>query len=73
MLFRMGLDQDAIRATLAADDDFRDPRCRTSYGLATDEPLPPLKPGRRHYLFHPKAWTEAAYDDFQHRLKEAPR
>ncbi len=72
MLFRMGIDEDAIRAALAHGDDFRDPRCQTSYGLATDEPLPPMRPGRRLYLFHPEAWTEAAYGSFRHRLREAP-
>ena len=71
MLFRMGIDEDAIRTALARGDDFRDPRCRTSYGLATDEPLPPMRPGRRLYVFHPEAWTEAAYGSFLQDLGTA--
>ena len=69
MLFRMGTDEEPVRAALARGD-FHDPRCRFSYGLATDEPLPALRPGRRLYLFHPNAWTEPAYTRFRHRLRE---
>ena len=72
MLFRMGLDAEAVRQTLARGEDFRDPRCRSSYGLATDEALPPLRPGRRLYLFHPRAWTESAYGDFRRQLNGQP-
>ncbi len=73
MLFRMGLDEEAIRAALARGDDFREPRCRTSYGLATDEPLPPLRSDRRLYLFHPEPWTAAAFDGFRQRLRSLSR
>jgi hypothetical protein len=60
MLFRMGRDDRAIRARLRAGDDFREPLCRTSVGVSTDEPLPAIPAGRRVYWFAPRAWTEAA-------------
>ena len=72
MLFRMGLDEPAIRAALARGDDFREPLCRASYGLATDEQPPPLRPGRRLYLFHPEPWTTAAFDRFSRGLEKVP-
>ncbi len=73
MLFRMGTDERAIRTVLDRGDDFREPRCRTSYGLATDEPTPPLRPGRRLYLFHPEPWTEVAFSSFRQELSgDAP-
>ena len=55
MVFRMGADQHRVRRYLA-DDDFRAGACRHSLGIATDEPLPTLRPGRRLYVFHPQAW-----------------
>ena len=70
MLFRMGIDDGAIRAALARGDDFREPRCRTSYGLATDESPPTLRSGRRLYLFHPEPWTAAAFDGFRQILSQ---
>ena len=68
MLFRMGTDAEAVRATLARGTDFSEPLCRSSYGLASDEPWPPLEPGRRLYLFHSQSWTPAVYDDLRRRL-----
>jgi hypothetical protein len=55
MVFRMGADQHRVRRYLA-EDDFRVAACRHSLGIATDEPLPTLRPGRRLYVFHPHAW-----------------
>jgi Protein of unknown function (DUF3142) len=55
MVFRMGADQHRVRRYLA-DDDFRAGVCRHSFGIATDEPLPTVRPGRRLYVFHPQAW-----------------
>ncbi len=55
MVFRMGADQHRVRRYLAADD-FRVTACRHSLGIATDEPLPIVRPGRRLYVFHPHAW-----------------
>jgi Protein of unknown function (DUF3142) len=59
MVFRMGADQHRVRRHLA-DGDFRPAACRHSLGIATDEPLPTLRPGRRLYLFHPHAWRSEA-------------
>jgi len=59
MIFRMGADDKAIRNSLAAGNDFREPLCRVSYGLAVDEPVEmKLDPTRRLYLFANHAWTE---------------
>lgn len=51
MLFRMGADADHVRAGLEAGDDFAEPLCRSSVGLADDEPVPTIPRGRRRYLF----------------------
>jgi hypothetical protein len=69
MVFRMGADQHRVRRYLATDD-FRADACRHSLGIATDEPLPTLRPGRRLYLFHPQAWQLEAMTSF---LKEVGR
>ncbi|MEM7586718.1 MAG: DUF3142 domain-containing protein [Acidobacteriota bacterium] len=68
MLFRMGRDAEPVRAQLARGVDFSHPLCRSSYGLSSDEPIPALRSGRRLYLFHPRPWTETAFEAFHHRL-----
>jgi hypothetical protein len=57
MLFRMGSETEAIRGRLSSGRDFSIPLCRTSVGLATDEPAPGKFPGRTVYLFPPRPWT----------------
>lgn len=58
MLFRMGADARNIRARLASGRDFREPLCRASLGLSTDEPWPGSLPhDRRLYVFSPQPWT----------------
>ncbi len=69
MLFRMGIDEEAVRSALHRGQDFEEPLCRTSYGLATDEPLPPLRAGRRLFVFHPGPWTPEAYSTFHRQLQ----
>jgi hypothetical protein len=59
MVFRMGADQHRVRRYLA-ENDFRPAACRHSLGLSTDEPTPPVRPGRRLYIFHPQPWRPAA-------------
>lgn len=60
MIFRMGADDKTIRNLLAGGEDFREPLCRRSYGLASDEPLDAkLDASRRRYVFNPRAWTQA--------------
>ncbi len=60
MLFRMGSESDSIRSHFARGRDFSLPLCRTSVGLATDEPAPGKFPGRTVFLFPPHPWTRHA-------------
>jgi hypothetical protein len=68
MMFRMGVDRANIIRALAADDDFREPLCRTSIGVSTDEPWPTLRPGRRVYVFNPRPWTATTFAAVQRKL-----
>ncbi len=60
MLFQMGSEGPAIRTSLARGRDFSTSLCRTSVGLATDEPVPLKLIGRTAYLFHPRPWSRQA-------------
>jgi hypothetical protein len=71
MVFRMGADQHRVRRYLA-DDDFRAGACRHSLGIATDEALPTLRPGRRLYVFHPQAWRLEAMTSVLEELGRWP-
>jgi len=68
MLFRMGVDRANILRALAGGDDFREPLCRTSVGVSTDEPWPEVGRGRRVYVFNPRPWTESAFQAVQRKL-----
>lgn len=68
MLFRMGKDRANIVRALAGGDDFREPLCRTSVGVSTDEPWPEIAPGRRVYVFNPRRWTETSFAAVQRKL-----
>ena len=58
MIFRMGADDKTIKNLLAGGEDFREPLCQRSYGIAVDEPLElKFKPHRRVYVFNDHAWT----------------
>lgn len=58
MIFRMGADDKRIKAMLANGEDFREPLCRASYGVALDEVFPAkLDRARRLYVFNKRAWT----------------
>ena len=62
MLFRMGHGGEAIRRRLGDGGDFRQARCRTSIGIATDTPPDGLPAdgwpvGRTVWIFDPRAWT----------------
>jgi hypothetical protein len=66
MLFRLGPDRLRIAAHFSAGGDFRDARCRGSFGVATDEMRrnafdAPQLAGRRTYVFAPKHWTADTY------------
>lgn len=69
MLFRMGRETKVIRERLARGADFREPRCRTSLGIATDEPLARVPAGgRRVYVFHTQSWNAAAWQTAQKEI-----
>ncbi|HLM00180.1 MAG TPA: hypothetical protein VK400_03930, partial [Pyrinomonadaceae bacterium] len=57
MAFRMGADDKAIRDFLAKENDWREPLCKGSYGIALDEPLleTKFKPNRRLFIFNSDA------------------
>ncbi len=57
MIFRMGADERTIKNLLSSGEDFREPLCRKSYGIAVDEPLEiKFKSGRRVYVFNNRPW-----------------
>lgn len=69
MLFRMTAGGEALRKRLAAGGDFRNPRCRTALGVATDSPIPRAPAGRRVYLFSPRSWTAAEFETARRRVE----
>ena len=59
MIFRMGADDRTIRSMLAAGDDFREPLCQRSYGVAIDEPPDFARDAtRRVYVFNTHSWSD---------------
>ena len=58
MLFRLGAGTNEITSWIGSERDFREPRCRGSLGVSTDELWKSLPSGRRIYAFSPKPWTE---------------
>ena len=59
MIFRMGPDDQRIRNSLASGNDFQEPLCRQSYGIALDEPLQmKFAATRRLYVFNEHSWVE---------------
>lgn len=70
MIFRMGTDEGRIKNLLASGTDFREPLCRTSYGIALDEPLEmKFINGRRFYVFNNRPWTLADVASLEERLR----
>jgi len=70
MIFRMGADDKSIKNVLAAGNDFREPLCRRSYGIALDEPLDmQFEKSRRLYVFNNHAWSGKDIADFQERIQ----
>ena len=68
MYFRMGLDNDNIHRSHMDVRALREPLCRTSVGVALDEPWPRFDYGVRVYAFAPAAWTESDYRRVLERL-----
>ena len=61
MIFRMGADDRTIKNLLAGGDDFREPLCQKSYGVATDEVFEMKRDAsRRLYIFNSRAWNESS-------------
>lgn len=60
MLFRMGADRQHVLVHLQAGGDVRCTAVQHSVGLATDEPVPRVRSGRRLYVFSPRAWSPAS-------------
>jgi hypothetical protein len=69
MLFQMGSDDHLVRARLDRGDDFREPLCRASAGIALDEVPPRIPERRRIYVFNSRRWSR---DDW-HRAEEMAR
>ncbi len=69
MLFRMQKDGPSIIKWLADGKDFRNPRCRAALAISSDSPIPRAPPGRRVYLFNPRSWTAASYQQAQHAVE----
>jgi hypothetical protein len=60
MIFRMGADDRSIKTFLAGGNDFRDPVCRQSYGIALKEPLNmEFDHSRRTYVFNDHPWKQS--------------
>lgn len=58
MIFRLGADDRSVKNFLSNGNDFREPLCRKSYGIAMDEPLDlQLVRSRRVYVFNGRSWT----------------
>lgn len=68
MLFRMGMDRANIIDALATGDDFREPLCRSSIGISTDEPWPQRLTDRRIYIFNPHTWNSTSFNAVQRKL-----
>jgi hypothetical protein len=67
MLFRLGVDRDAVTRHLAGGGEWRSARCTGDVGLSTDEPVP-LPAAPRAWAFHPAPWTPAALAAVERRL-----
>lgn len=57
MAFQMGTDDNKVRSFLADGKDWSEPLCRSSYGIALNEPLKmTFQPKRRFYIFNNRPW-----------------
>jgi len=71
MIFRMGADDKRIKSFLIDGNDFPEPLCQTSYGIALDEPIAMrLAEKRRLYVFDERAWTEKDVALLDERLRK---
>jgi len=71
MIFRMGVDDQRIKSFLVEGNDFPEPLCRASYGIALDEPVAmKFADKRRLYVFAEHAWTEKDVALLDERLRQ---
>jgi uncharacterized protein DUF3142 len=69
MIFRMGADDRTIKNLLASGEDFHEPLCQRSYGIAVDEPLDAqLRPDRRVYIFNQRSWAATDIESVSARI-----
>ncbi|HEX9545224.1 MAG TPA: hypothetical protein VF955_08565 [Pyrinomonadaceae bacterium] len=59
MLFRMGIDRNAILSRLSGDG-FRMTRCESTAGISTDENIDNMPAVPRLYVFNPSGWNRDA-------------
>lgn len=69
MMFRMGPDRAAIEESFVIGSDFREPLCRHSVGISTDEPWPATLQGKRIYVFSSRPWNETSFSALKMRLQ----
>jgi hypothetical protein len=67
MMFRMGR-EGALFHRSGSKATFREPLCRGSMGVSTDEPWPEEITGKRLYVFGVRPWTK---DSVEHVVKES--
>jgi hypothetical protein len=71
MIFRMGADDKSIKNLLSSGEDFREPLCQKSYGIAVDEPLDiQFKPDRRVYVFNDRSWKASDISSLNERFSK---
>jgi hypothetical protein len=71
MIFRMGADDRTVKNMLTGGDDFREPLCQRSYGIATDEPIDlKLKSERRVYVFNGRSWRAPDIETISERIRQ---
>ena len=64
-------DSHSIKTYLTAGNDFREPLCRRSYGIALDEPLQlNFDRSRRKYIFNVRPWTETDISALQQEVHQ---
>jgi hypothetical protein len=69
MIFRMGADTGPVKNWLATGNDFGEPLCRQSYGIALDEPLEiKFEKSRRIYVFNNHSWTAEDLSSLQQMI-----
>ena len=69
MLFRMGVDEQSIVGYLNANNDWREPLCRQSYGISLDEPARTVDGSRRLYVFNPRSWSREDLTKINDKVK----